>query len=188
MIGVDEVGRGAWAGPLLVAAVRLNKPIEGLTDSKLLTKRKREALCPLIQANADIGFGWMSAGEIDEVGLSEAMRICALRAVTQLRTANDEPIVIDGSVNVLPGLLNVSFEPKAELTYDAVAAASIVAKVFRDNYMLALGQKIPEYHFDTHVGYGTKTHIEALQIHGTSIWHRHSYKPIKAFADAIIQI
>jgi ribonuclease HII len=186
VIGIDEVGRGAWAGPLLVAAVRLHSNVEGLTDSKLLTKTKRNKLCPLIQANSDIGFGWMSAEQIDTVGLAEALKICALRALDTINPEDNEPIVVDGSVNLLPSVENVSFEPKAELIYPEVAAASIVAKVFRDAYMAALHEKMPQYGFLDHVGYGTAAHIAALQQHGISAWHRTSFKPIELLRSATI--
>lgn len=184
MIGVDEVGRGAWAGPLLVVAVRLNESIEGLTDSKLLSKKRREILCPQIQGSADIGFGWMSSQEIDHIGLSEALKQCCHTAVTALRPKPDEQVVIDGSINLLPEHANTLVVPKAEVKYPCVAAASIVAKVFRDRYMEQLHTKLPSYSFQKHVGYGTALHIDALKTHGVTIWHRMSYKPVRVIADA----
>lgn len=182
MIGIDEVGRGAWAGPLLVAAVRLHQDIPGLTDSKLLSAKKRSQLCISIQMHADIGFGWMSAQQIDEIGLALAIKQCAAAAAESIFPSSDEQIIVDGSVNLLVNYRNVIFEPRAEQAYPCVAAASIVAKVFRDNYMQQIHHKVPHYAFNSHVGYGTIVHIAALHQHGVSPWHRMSYKPVKALA------
>ncbi len=179
MIGIDEVGRGAWAGPLLVAAVRLHSEIPGLTDSKLLSMANREKLCPVIQAHADIGLGWLRAEEIDRIGLGQALKVCAQQAAAALRPHKTEVIIIDGSVDLLGNNSMVRTAPKAELSYPAVAAASIVAKVFRDRYMTALHFKYPQYALDKHVGYGTSLHLTALQQHGPChLLHRFSFKPI----------
>ncbi len=184
MIGIDEVGRGAWAGPLLVAAVRLHAVIPGLTDSKLLTLKQREILANQIQASANIGLGWISAPDVDKLGLTEALKQASQEAIRNLDVQADEEIIIDGTVNFLPHHQHVTTAIKAELAYPCVAAASVVAKVFRDRYMAQLHQKAPEYHFASHVGYGTKLHHKSLKEFGVSPWHRRSYKPVKLIADA----
>ncbi len=181
MIGIDEVGRGTWAGPLLVAAVRLHGDIAGLTDSKLLSAKKRAILALQIQKTADIGLGWVSAETIDSLGLTRCLEIGALRAVSELRANSSEPIIIDGTQNFLPETYAVETHVKAELNFPSVAAASIIAKELRDSYMRAIATKHPEYAFESHVGYGTAVHAQALQQFGViESLHRLSFKPIKA--------
>ncbi len=175
MIGIDEVGRGAWAGPLLVCAARLHADIPGLTDSKLVTPKKREQLSEQILANADIGFGWVTAQEIDTIGLGPALRLASKRAIAGVVPEPNEEIVIDGSVNFLP-LLNSKTVVKADLHIAAVSAASIVAKVARDAYMAKLDQDLPRYAFASHVGYGTAKHRAAIAAHGLCAEHRKSFK------------
>lgn len=180
MIGMDEVGRGAWAGPLLVCAARLNKPVLGLKDSKKLSKKQREVLSAEILKNADIGYGWVSATRIDEIGLSSALQEAFQIAYLQIKQTTDELIIIDGIINYLPGVLNVENHIKADDEYPSVSAASIVAKVARDNYMAELSLEYPSYGFAKHVGYGTKIHSLALEQYGPlPKIHRYSFKPIK---------
>lgn len=180
MIGIDEVGRGAWAGPLLVCAARLNQPVIGLKDSKKLTKKQREHLAGEIYRHADIGYGWVSASEIDKIGLAAALRTAAGQAVSALSLQNNEQIIIDGTVNFLPGVPNVSTQPKADDTVPAVSAASIVAKVTRDAYMAKLAAQYKEYGFENHVGYGTVAHRQAIKQYGICHEHRKTFnmKPI----------
>lgn len=179
LIGIDEVGRGCWAGPLVAGAVFLNAPINGLTDSKLLSAKRRNELAQLIHANAQVGLGWVSAKEVDALGLTEAVSIAMHRAYEALGVIADD-IIIDGNYNYLADRTNSRAVIKADLTEPSVSAASIVAKVARDSYMQDLALKMPEYGFDSHVGYGTKVHIDALNKYGVSIEHRKSFKPIKA--------
>lgn len=183
IIGADEVGRGAWAGPLVVCAVSLGKPIEGLADSKILTSAKRQKLAEKIQTIADfIGFGWAESSEIDEFGLSAAHYIAYRRAVRA--TPKESEIIIDGNINYLPGLKNSSCLVKADQLIPSVSAASILAKVARDNFMRELSTKFPSYGFENHVGYGTKQHIEAIARFGISGVHRKTYKPLLAYGSA----
>lgn len=179
MIGVDEVGRGAWAGPLLVCAARLNKPILGLNDSKKLTKTKREYLNNLIQLSADVGYGWVSAKEIDTHGLSAALKLATERAIRLINPNDQEDIIIDGNINFLPDIPKVSAKIKADVSVPAVSAASIAAKVARDNYMSKLNGHYAKWQFARHVGYGTALHIDLLAKYGPSDLHRLTYKPLR---------
>lgn len=178
IVGIDEVGRGSWAGPLLVGAVILSGPAPaGVTDSKLLTPARRRYLARAIKSRSTaIGLGWVRASEIDAIGLGAALKLAAERALAALETRYDQ-IIIDGTINFLPGR-PVTTLAKADLTVPSVAAASIVAKVARDAYMARLHQSDPRYGFDRHVGYGTRLHAAALAAHGPSPQHRHSFRPI----------
>ncbi len=150
----------------------------GVTDSKLLTAKRRELLSRHIKlAAAGIGLGWVPSAEIDEIGLATALRLAARRAIDALGCAYDA-IIIDGSINLLPDL-GAHTLPKADLHIPEVAAASIVAKVARDNYMRRLHLADPRYGFDQHVGYGTKLHAGMLKSYGPSAQHRRCFRPIQ---------
>ncbi len=178
--GVDEVGRGCWAGPLVAGAVILDRPISGLKDSKLLTKRQRGSLESEIRIMATaIGLGWVSPAEIDRLGLTKAVSLAMRRALEQIVMDYDE-IIIDGNFNFFPKNPKAKAVIKADASVPAVSAASIIAKVARDNYMAGIAAKYPDYGFDMHVGYGTKLHQERLRLHGVSSIHRRSFKPIRA--------
>lgn len=184
MVGIDEVGRGCWAGPLLVVAARqkFKLPV-GLADSKLLSKRQREALFELIKQSCQLGEGWVSPAEIDQHGLAGAMRLAVKRALTALKVASDEDIVIDGTVNYCPDLyINVVAKAKADNSVPIVSAASVYAKVTRDRYMVEVAKQYPDFGFEDHVGYGTAKHVLALKTHGITELHRRSYKPVQAWA------
>lgn len=183
MIGIDEVGRGCWAGPLLVVAARQRGTLPpGLADSKTLTKAKREQVFGYLELHFAFGEGWVQAEEIDRVGLAEAMRIGVNRALVALGTAYDDLIVMDGSVNYCADeFINVQTIIKADQSHPIVSAASIYAKVSRDRHMERAAQFYPYYGFEKHVGYGTELHRSALKVHGPSAIHRKSYKPIQAF-------
>ncbi len=184
ILGIDEVGRGPWAGPLVVGACVLGDvQIEGLTDSKKLTPKKREALAPVIREKAAVGLGWVSAEELDRIGLSQALCKAARAAVKQIKVPFHE-IVIDGTVNFLrdtPLAGHVQVLKKADLLVPEVSAASIVAKVARDEYMYKLADKYPGYGFEKHVGYGTAAHKAALEKLGPCPEHRKSFKPIAQY-------
>jgi ribonuclease HII len=178
-VGIDEVGRGCWAGPLVVGAVALKTDIVGLTDSKRLSKQERSRLAELIQNNAYVGLGWVSNAEIDDIGLSSALRLAAERATADFPLERTSQIIIDGNQNFLPGVTGVITAVKADLDYPCVSAASIVAKVARDEYMAEQAARYPGFGFERHVGYGTKHHLEALLIHGVTPLHRTSFAPIR---------
>lgn len=177
IIGVDEVGRGAWAGPLVVGAVALGEEVKGLKDSKLLSKHTRENLDKQIRASAQfVGLGWVEPKEIDDVGLSRALVLATERA---LIGAPDVEIIIDGNINFLPSNPKARCLINADDTEPAVSAASIVAKVARDNYMAEQALYFPDFGFEKHVGYGTQLHIEAIKLLGACDIHRLSYKPVR---------
>jgi ribonuclease HII len=184
ILGIDEVGRGPWAGPLVMGAVVLGEAkIEGLNDSKKLSAKKRAELsCEIYEKAAAVGLGFVSASELDKVGLSAALKLAARRAVKQIETKYTE-IIIDGTINFLSGTPlenHVSTLIKADGLIPEVSAASIIAKVARDNYMIKLAEKYPKYGFDKHVGYGTAAHKKALENYGKTPEHRNSFKPVAA--------
>jgi ribonuclease HII len=179
-VGIDEVGRGCWAGPVVAGAVILKWSIPGLKDSKKLTKGQREAFASEIHGRAEaIGLGWVSPAEVDEIGLTAAVRVAMRRALEQV-TADYDEIIIDGNYNFFPENPKAMAVIKADDTVPAVSAASIVAKVARDNYMAEIAADYPDYGFPSHVGYGTALHLERLRLHGISELHRLSFKPVQA--------
>ena len=189
ILGIDEVGRGPWAGPLVVGAVVLgDAKIEGLTDSKKLTKKKRDLLDVLIREQASgFGLGWVSADEIDAIGLSAALRLATIRAVEQVKTPYNE-IIIDGTINFLKETSKgqyVTTLPKADLLIQSVSAASIIAKVARDNYMALQDAIYPGYGFASHVGYGTALHRTAIEKIGVTPLHRLSFAPLAKYRPQI---
>lgn len=180
-VGVDEVGRGCWAGPLVVGAVVLERPIDGLKDSKLLSRSRREKLDKIIRLEARaFGLGWVSPAEIDELGLTRAMTLAIRRALEQIKLDYDE-IIIDGKYNFLTDNVKAKTMIKADQLVPAVSAASIIAKVARDNFMIELADKYKNYGFDSHVGYGTAIHRVALAEFGPCELHRLSFRPIKEY-------
>ena len=179
ILGIDEVGRGCLAGPLVVGAVILNEPIDGIKDSKLLTKAKREELSLQIQLTAKASaLGWVSASEVDRLGLTQATALAITRALEEVKVAYDL-IIIDGSVNFLKDNPKVKTIIKADQTVPAVSAASIIAKVARDNYMNEQDALFPNYGFSKHVGYGSPEHLRNIEVHGACELHRLSFSPLK---------
>ena len=184
IVGVDEVGRGCWAGPLVAGAVVLRSPIRGLRDSKKLTRLRREQLDVIIRAKAvAIGLGWVTPAEIDSLGLTAAVRLAMQRAVAQIPPGYDE-IIIDGNYNYLSSMSGSKCLIKADDLIPAVSAASIVAKVARDAYMRTISKTYPGYGFEAHVGYGTRMHQSALATLGMCELHRQLFAPIKQLQKA----
>lgn len=178
-LGIDEVGRGPLAGPVVVAAVILGCEVpDGLDDSKKLSPKKRACLATEIKKTATaIGIGWVSASNIDQFGISKALKLATTKAVAQIKAPHDQ-IIIDGQINFLPDNPKVVTMIKADGRIKPVSAASIVAKVARDEYMKRLAAIFPEYGFDKHSGYGTATHLAAIKKHGPSPVHRFSFAPL----------
>ena len=191
ILGIDEVGRGPWAGPLVIGAVILpeEKPswVDELNDSKKLSVKKREELNEIILKEAPAtGLGWVSSEELDTVGLAEALRLAARRAVEEVQSKRIpfSEIIIDGTQNFLVGTAleqYVTILKKADFLIKEVSAASIIAKVARDHYMYDLALKYPHYGFEKHVGYGTALHQKALKDFGPCPEHRMSFGPLKSF-------
>ncbi|MEI9914378.1 MAG: ribonuclease HII [Candidatus Saccharibacteria bacterium] len=172
LIGIDEVGRGCLAGPLVIGAVSLDIPLKGLKDSKLVSAKNREILAKEIYVFADYSaLGWVWPHEIDELGLTKATTLAIKRALVGVDHSSVE-ILIDGNYNYLPGVNNVKTLINADDTIPSVSAASIIAKVARDNYMKAMAEYCQDYGFTSHVGYGTKEHLIKLKILGPSPLHR----------------
>ena len=189
ILGIDEVGRGPWAGPLVIGAVILpeEKPewVNELTDSKKLSKKKREKLSEIIINEAPAtALGWVSSEEIDKLGLTESLKLATRRAVKEIQKKNIpfSEIVIDGTINFLAGTpldKHVSILKKADFLVKEVSGASIIAKVARDQYMKKLAEIYPNYGFEKHVGYGTAFHKKAIEDFGVTPEHRKSFKPIR---------
>ncbi len=181
VIGIDEVGRGCWAGPLLVVAARAKAALpSGLADSKALSKHSREAVFDAIAQSCDIGEGWVEPSEVDQLGLTGAMELAVERALSALGAQPHDEIIMDGNHNYCPEqYTQVACVVKADATHPIVSAASIYAKVLRDRYMAQAAESYPGYGFEKHVGYGTKVHSLALQTLGICELHRQSYKPVQ---------
>lgn len=174
--GVDEAGRGPLAGPVCAAAVILPRNFEiiGLNDSKKLTEKKREALFDVIIENAvSYGIAFSTVEEIEEMNILNASMLAMNRAIAQLDPL-PELSLIDGNRNNA-----IEYPSRCVIKGDAkcadIAAASILAKVTRDRYMLDMAEKYPQYHFEQHKGYGTKLHYEALREYGPCQIHRMSF-------------
>ena len=192
ILGIDEVGRGPLAGPLVVGAVILPEPdaqpewVVELRDSKKLSAKKREKLAEIIFAEAPAtGLGWVSPKELDEVGISAALRLATERAVKSVQELHVpfSQIIIDGKVNFLSLTKLVKYVNtlvKADDLIKEVSAASIIAKVSRDRYMTELAERFPGYGFEKNAGYGTAAHMKALSEIGVCPEHRRSFEPIKS--------
>ncbi|MEY9848605.1 ribonuclease HII [Streptacidiphilus sp. BW17] len=183
--GVDEVGRGAWAGPVTVCAAvtGLRKPPVGLTDSKLLTPRRREELAPVLSAWVHAyALGHASPRECDELGMTAALRLAAVRALEGLPEPPDA-VILDGKHDYLGGPWRVRTVIKGDQSCVAVAAASVIAKVRRDAMMAELGCDHPDFGFADNAGYPSPVHREALERLGPTELHRLSW----AFLDDLPQ-
>jgi len=177
--GVDEVGRGPLAGPVVAAAVILdpcNIP-NGINDSKKLSKKRREELFSLILDTACYSVGHASVKEIDQLNILQASHLAMVRAIRGLAMQPDY-VLIDG--NIVPKALKIpaSSIVKGDSKSVSIAAASIIAKVSRDKIMVDLGQHFPGYGWETNAGYPTSAHILALETLGVTLHHRSSFRPI----------
>ncbi len=178
IIGVDEAGRGPLAGPVVAAAVILSAPIEGLTDSKKLSEKKRVQLANIIQQEAlYFHYGEASVEEIDSLNIHHATLLAMKRAI--------EPLIPHGEMALIDGKFapNISLKTQTlvqgDLLHASISAASILAKVARDEQMLQFEMQFPQYGFAKHKGYGTAIHLQALMEHGPCPIHRKSFAPIQ---------
>lgn len=178
--GVDEVGRGPLAGPVVAACVVITEPLllQYLNDSKQVTPRRRQRLAEEIRTHACAwAIGEACVEEIDRLNIGGATRLAMQRAVDGC-TRRPEALLVD-AVRI-PGFAGPQFPIiEGDAQSAAIAAASIIAKVYRDALLDALEEADPRYGFGKHKGYGTKAHLEALRTHGPSIHHRHSFAPVR---------
>lgn len=182
--GVDEVGRGPLAGPVVAAAVILLEPIEGLADSKLLSAVRREELARWIRASAVVGMAAASVVEIERYNILNATLLAMQRAVARLRLAPAQ-VWVDGD-KAPPLACPVRCVVGGDATIPEISAASIVAKVLRDRLMARLALRHPGYGWERNVGYGTAEHRQALAIHGLTRHHRLGFAPCARLrADAV---
>ena len=177
--GIDEVGRGPWAGPVTAAAVILHPDAvpEGLNDSKKLSHKKRVLLAAEIYETANVGIGSASVEEIDTMNILQASYLAMRRAVANLSCPPDY-LLVDGNRMPSGMVCHGHTLVKGDTRSSSIAAASIVAKVHRDAHMEELAQDFPHYGWETNRGYGTQKHQLSLSRHGATQHHRRSFKPI----------
>lgn len=177
--GIDEVGRGPLAGPVVAAAVILPEDflLLGLRDSKKVTKINREDFYQKIYAKAiSIGIGFVDSTEIDRINIYQATKLAMEKAIKELAVV-PEHLLIDAMQLPLP--INQSSIIKGDNKSISIAASSIIAKVTRDRYMEQLAERFPHYGFERHMGYGTREHLLAIQEHGICGEHRKSFAPVR---------
>lgn len=188
LAGIDEVGRGPLAGPVVAAAVILDpqRPIDGLLDSKQLSEKRREALFPLIQERALCwAIGRAEVEEIDRINILQASLLAMQRAVAGLDPRPLEALVDGNRCPELP--CSVEAVVKGDNCVPAIMAASILAKVTRDREMVEMDARYPGYGLAKHKGYPTRTHIEALQALGVTEIHRRSFGPVRRLLQAVTE-
>ena len=182
IVGVDEVGRGPLAGPIVTAAVSLpldRRPawLSELRDSKQLSPQQRERIAPLIrEGSLQWSLGWVHAGELDDVGMTRALRLACQRAIDRLSMFPD--IVLADGRDDLRLACQTEMIVKGDASVASIAAASIIAKVARDRWMIELDQRCRGYGFARHKGYGSAQHLAALQSLGLCPEHRRSFAPV----------
>jgi ribonuclease HII len=177
--GVDEAGRGSWAGPVVSAAVILKKSIDGLKDSKILTPKRRQILAKQIKLHSVWSVGVVDSKKIDEINILQATMLSMKKAISGLDLKPDF-IRVDGN-RVPDWKYNSECIIKGDTKILEISAASILAKTIRDEMMVVMSVKYPEYFFDKHKGYGTALHALMLANYGVCEEHRKSYKPCKKY-------
>ncbi len=182
LCGIDEAGRGPIAGPLVMAGVILNRPIDGLNDSKKLTQKKREQLFEMIVSNARYHIVRFSAQQVDDTGISHCLGE-GLRSI--MHEIQEADFLFDG--NSTFGVSGLRTLIKADAKIPEVSAASILAKVTRDREMIQLASQFPEYGFEKHKGYGTAAHIEVIKRYGYCEIHRRTFK-LKALEPTLFSL
>ena len=174
--GVDEVGRGCLAGPVIAASVILKRPIKGLMDSKRLSSKKREDLSQIIIKNSIFAIGAADSQEIDQINILQASLLAMQRSLEKL-DMQPKKVLVDGN-----HIFETSIEIEAIVGGDnlipSISAASILAKVFRDRLMMAYSKEFPNYGLDKHKGYPTKLHKEMLKKYGLTRIHRRTFKGV----------
>lgn len=185
VIGVDEVGRGCLAGPVYAAAVILNEDtdISELTDSKKISATRRQILSDKIKQEHIVGIGFATPEEIAEINILQASLLAMSRAVQNLKVdLTKAHILVDGTFKI-PQFKNVQQTTviKGDLRAAPISAASIIAKVERDNLLVELAEKYPEYGFEKHKGYCTKVHKDAIKKHGPSDVHRKTFAGVREY-------
>jgi ribonuclease HII len=179
VVGIDEVGRGALAGPVTVGAVVLQRDswLDGVRDSKTLSGPRRDVLAAHIHQQAlAVGVGDASAEEIDAVGLTAALQLAATRALAAIGGTYDA-VLLDGHHDFVQAEAPTTLVVKGDQASQSIAAASIVAKVHRDRFMTLMAPTYPHYGFEGHKGYGSQAHREAISLHGVCPLHRRSFAP-----------
>lgn len=184
IIGVDEVGRGCLAGPVVAGAalLRSEEGLEFLTDSKLLSEKQREEYAPLIEQAHWVGIGVASVEEIDSINILQASLLAMRRAVEELEkkmNAKAGHVLIDGNKAIPRFQRRQTTFVKGDLRVAPISAAAIVAKVFRDRMMRELGGQFPHYGFESHKGYASPVHKKAIADHGPCLWHRKTFAGVK---------
>lgn len=184
IVGTDEAGRGPLVGPVVAGACYIPEgfKLDGLTDSKKLTEKKREEMYNYITKNTVYGVGIVSPEEIDEINIYEASRKAMKIAINKVRSKIDVDYVLS---DAMPIELDIPVKPiiKGDLLSISIAAASVIAKVTRDHMMVELDKKYPEYGFKKHKGYPTRKHYDALNKYGIIEGYRKTYGPVKRILD-----
>jgi ribonuclease HII len=182
--GVDEAGRGPWAGPVVAAAVIFSEyvPIDGLNDSKQVSASRRAMLYERVMAHCRVGIGQASVEEIDRMNIWRATELAMQRAVTALPVTAAFALIDGNRMPALPCPGQAII--RGDGISPSIAAASIIAKVTRDRLMADFARHYPQYGFENHAGYGTTQHQTALAMHGICPIHRRSFAPIRALLEA----
>tara|TARA_X000000950_G_scaffold3153_2_gene3338 strand:+ start:17230 stop:17829 length:600 start_codon:yes stop_codon:yes gene_type:complete len=180
IVGVDEVGRGPLAGPVVSAAVilPLDFNYKCLNDSKKLSKIKREKVFEILKTKSKFKLGIAEVDEIDKINILQASLISMKRAVDQFDLPKDHKILVDGPWSFDKTNQKIITKIKGDAKYPSIAAASIIAKVYRDQIMSNLSKNFVQYSWDTNSGYGTQKHLKAIKEHGITVHHRKSFAPI----------
>jgi ribonuclease HII len=186
--GVDEAGRGPWAGPVVAAAVILDQELfpDGLDDSKKLTAEKREELFHEIINICDFGVGIVSEIDIDNMNILNATKLAMQKAVDSM-LKRPHVVLVDGNQKIYVKNIDVVTIIKGDSISLSIAAASIIAKVTRDRIMTMLSEEFPHYGWHNNFGYGTPEHIDAIEKHGICKYHRKSYASISKYLQNVLE-